>query len=74
MAVTAFVAHASNMVEECRGTFEFDCREQCVSRINGAAVKWHSYQRQKRRNAQTLLLVCEHVKALYFDDTQSIWQ
>ena len=60
MAVTAVVAHANNMMEECRDTVEFDCREKVCPESNGTAV----HTKGKRRNAQTLLHMCEHVKAL----------
>ena len=73
MAVTAVVAHANNMMEQCRDTVEFDCREK-VCPESMVQLSSGTHTKGKRRNAQTLLHMCEHVKALYFDDTHSIGQ
>ena len=64
MTVTAVVDHAINMVEECRGTVECDCREQvCPESMEQLSSGIHT--KDKRRNVQTLLHMCEHVKVFF---------
>ena len=68
MAVAAVVVHDDKLLEGCRDTVEFYCREQVcpesmVQLSSGLDTKG------KRTNAQTLLHVCEYVEVFYLNDT-----
>ena len=70
MAVTAVVAHANNMMEECRDTVEFDCREK-VCPESMVQLSSGTHTKGKRRNAQTLHHTCEHEIVDHDSETQT---